>query len=197
MMKLTLIALLTGYSFIVSAQQDFLVFKKGNKAITYFKKYSYINFQLKNHHWYTAYITKVQNDSFYVRTFLVHYSLMGADSVHYAEFPVAIGDVYAMPKKGVQFGYPNDRVSINRQAGHVYWVWIKNGGLLRVGAGGYATLNVINGFVKHNFTSSGSKFGIAAAVFLAGEILHQTYKPSLKMGKKYCLESVKISSQTN
>jgi len=68
---------------------------------------------------------------------------------------------------------------------------------LRVGAGGYAALNVINGFVKHNFTSCGSKFGIVAAVFLADEILHQTYKPSLKMGKKYCLESVKISSQTN
>lgn len=197
MIKLTLIALLTCYSFIVSAQQDFLVLKKGNKVITYFKKYSYINFQLKNHQWYTAYITKVQNDSFYVSTFVVHYSLMGPDSIHYAEFPVAIADVYAMPKKGIQFGYPTDRVTINRQAGHEYWTWIKNGGLLRVGAGGYVALNVINGFVKHNFTASGSKVGIAAAIFLGGEILHQTYKSSLKMKKKYRLESVIISSQTN
>jgi hypothetical protein len=195
--KLTLIALLTFYSSILSAQQDLLVFKKENKAISYLKKYSYINFQLKNHQWYTGYITKVQNDSFYVSTFVVHYSLMGADSVHYAEFPVAIGDVYAMPKKGVQFGYPNDRVTINPQAGHVYWAWIKNGWLLKAGAGGYVALYVINGLVKNNFTFSGSKFGIAAAIFLAGEILHQTYKPSLRMGKKYHLESVKISSQTN
>ena len=149
---------------------------------------------MKNKEWYTAYITKVQNDSFYVSTFVIRYSLMGADSVHYAEFPVAITDVYAMPKKGLQFGYPDDRVTINRQAGHMHWVWIKNGWFFRAGAAGYVGLNVVNGLIKNNFTFTGQKFGIAAAIFLFGEILYQLYKPSLKLGKKYRLETVKVSS---
>lgn len=192
--KLPLITLLILCSFLASAQHDFLVFKKGNNILNYFKKYSYINFQLKNKEWYTAYITKVQNDSFYLSTFVIHYSLMGADTAHYPEFPVAITDVYAMPKKGVQFYYPNDQVTINRQAGHLHWVWIKNGLLFRLGAGGYVALNTVNGLIKNNFIFSGSKFGIAAAIFLFGEILYQLYKPSLKLGNKYRLETVKVSS---
>lgn len=193
MIKLTITALLFCMAATVTAQQDLLLFKKGNHTVSYFKKSSYINFQLKNRQWYTAYITKVQHDSFYVSSFIVHYGWTGPDSMHFPEFAVATSDVYAMPKKGVQFGYRNDRVGINTEAGHVHFLWIKNGWLFRIGAAGYVGLNVINGLVKHNFTLAGQHFGIAAAIFLVGEVLHHLAKPQLKLGKKYHLETVKIS----
>lgn len=192
MIKLTITALLITYCFAASAQQDLLVFKKGNKTLGYFKKYSYINFQLTNKQWYTAYITRVQHDSFYIRSFVVHYSWAGSDSVHSPEFPIAIADVYAMPKKGIQFGYSNDRVYINREGGHVHWAWVKNGWLFKAGAAGYVGLNVANGLIKHNVTFTGFQLGIAAGIFAVGEILHQLYKPSLQLGKKYRLESLKV-----
>jgi len=194
MNKLTLIALLTFCSSVVYSQQDFFILKKRNKKIAFFKKYSYITFQLKSREWITGYITKVQNDSFYVNPMVVRYSLMGADTVHFGVLPVALIDVFAMPRKGEQSVYVNDRVKII--LGNEHWVWIKNGWLFRVGGGGYIMLNTTNSILQKDppFASNNiGKLGIGAAVFLIGELLHLTYKPTLRIGKKYHLQLIKVS----
>lgn len=193
MYKLTFIALLTFCSSVVYSQQDFFILKKRNKKIAFFKKYSYITFQLKSREWITGYITKVQNDSFYVNPMVVHYSWMGADTVHYNILPVSLADVFAMPRKGEQSVYVNDRVKII--LGNEHWVWIKNGWLFRVGGGGYTMLNTTNSLLQKDppFASNNiGKLGIGAAVFLIGELLHLTYKPTLRIGKKYHIQSIKV-----
>jgi hypothetical protein len=192
MNKFLLITILTFCSLLVYSQQDLLFFKKGNKTIALYKRSSYIIFQLKNREWYTGYIEKVQNDSFYVNPFSLHYSWMGSDTVRYGGMMVALKDVYAMLKKGVQVGYSTGSTQITRQGGTVKWYWIRSGWIFRVGAIGYTVLNVGNGLIQHDFSFKGSHLGIAAAVFVFGEILHHIYQPVLRMGKRFHLESTHL-----
>lgn len=58
----------------------------------------------------------------------------------------------------------------------------------------YAILNVVNGLIKNDFSFSCSKLGIAAGAFLLGELLLHTYKPTLRVKKKYHLQPIKISN---
>lgn len=60
----------------------------------------------------------------------------------------------------------NGRFQITTSGGHVHWYWIKSGWIFRVGAGGYAVLDVANGLIRSNFSLSGSKLGTAAAIIL-------------------------------
>ncbi|MEP7143227.1 MAG: hypothetical protein ABI707_10175 [Ferruginibacter sp.] len=189
MIKLTLITLLTFCFLPAYPQHDFFVFKKKKETIASFRKDSYIAFQGKNRQWFTGYITKIENDSFYIKPMVVHYNLGSNDTVYYNIQQFTFEDVYAMPKKGIQVDYINGRFQITTSGGHVHWYWIKSGWIFLVGSVGYATLNVANGLIKNNFSSSGSKFGIAAAVFLLGGLLHYTYKPTLRLGKKYYLQT--------
>jgi hypothetical protein len=193
MNKLIFITLLLCSS-AVHSQMDFLVFKKRNKQIAFFKKDSYVAFQLKSKEWITGYITKVQNDSFYVKPFIVHYTLTGADTVYYEVNPVAISDVFAMPRKGELFNYTNDHATII--FGNEHWVWIKNGWLFMITGGGYTALNITNSLIKNEspfIKDNISRIGIAAAVFFIGGLLHVTYKPVLRFGRKYHLQFIKTS----
>ena len=189
-----LIAFLTFSSPALYSQNDFLIFKKKYKTIATFSKNSYIAFKMKNRQWQAGYITKVQNDSFWIRPMVVFYTLMSIDTVGYNVQPFALHDVYEMPKRGVQIDYIRGRFQITKSGGHVHWYWIKSGWIFRVGAVGYATLNVANGAIKNHFSFSGGKLGIAAAVFLGGVILQRTYKPVVRLGKKYNLLSIKVSN---
>ncbi len=193
-MNKTAFAIFLACSFsIVHAQQDFILFKKNDKTIATFKKYSYIAFQLKDHQWYTGNIEEVKQDTFYINPFILHVTMSGIDTIHLGMMVVTLNDIYAMPKRGVQFGYHNERASITHQGGHVHWLWIKNGLLFQTAGTGYIVLNVLNGIIKNNFSFSGSQLGIAAAVLLAGEVLRYTYKSYLRLGKKYYLQSINIA----
>ena len=75
----------------------------------------------------------------------------------------------------------------------MHWYWIKSGWIFRVGAAGYAGLNIANGIIDNNFSFSGGKLGIAAVIFLGGVVLHKTYKPTFRIRKKYHFEILKIS----
>jgi len=196
MIKLTVVTLLTFSFSIAYSQQDFFLFKKKDKTIAYFKKYSYIAFQLNNRQWYTGNIEKVQNDSFYINPYILHLTMFGIDTVHYGLMKIALTDVYAMPKKGVQFGYSNEMAHITNNGGHVHWKWIKDGSVFRAAGGGYIILNVINGIIKNNFSFSKAGLIIATSLLLAGEVLHLTYKSSLKLGKKYYLQSINIGHKS-
>ena len=193
MNKLTLVILLACSFSTARSQQDFFLLKKKDKTIAAFKKYSYIAFELQNRQWYTGYIEKVQHDTFYINPFILHYSMRGIDTVHYNMLQVALSDVFAMPKKGVQFGYHNEKANLTTKGGHVHWMWIKNGQIFRVAGAGYIILKLVNGLIQNNFSFSGSHLGIAAGVLLIGELLRRTYKLTLRLGKKYYLQSVQIS----
>ena len=193
MNKLKFIALFLFYSAITYSQQTILIFKKGNKTITKFWQGTFIAFQDKNRQWQKGEIKKIQNDSFYIRPMVVYYGLMSNDTVHYNILRFACKDVYAMPKKGVLIDYINGRFQISGSGGHLHWYWIKSGWIFRVGAAGYAALNVTNGLINNNFSFKGSNPGIAAGVFLFGTLLKHTYKPLLLLRKKYHLEIFKLS----
>ncbi|MFI5186056.1 MAG: hypothetical protein ACHQF0_04995 [Chitinophagales bacterium] len=158
---------------------------------------STISFQTKDKQWQKGEITKIQNDSFYIRPQVIKYSLFRTDTFYYNIMGFSVSDVYAMPKKGVLIDYKNGQFQIITSAGHQHWYWIKSGWVFRVSATGYAVLNIANGLIKNNFSISESKtqLGIAAAVFAGGVIMHKAYKLTLRTGKKYHLRIFQFGLQ--
>jgi hypothetical protein len=197
MNKLTLIAILSFSFSSAYCQQDILLFKKKNKEITRYWKGSIIAFQLKDKQWQKGEITKIQNDSIYIRPRVVRYSLMRTDTISYSVKGFSLRDVFAMPNKGILVDYINGRFQISGSGGHVHFYWIKSGWLFRVGAAGYAGLHVANGLLNNNFSLADSKTQLitAATVFLAGVLLHKNYKPYLRIDRKHHLEILKLSYQ--
>lgn len=193
MIKLILAIFFSCCTSLLFAQSDVLVYKKGDKTIQYFYKDSYISFQLNNQEWMKGFITNIKNDSFYFTKEIVRYYTMGSDTTRIAGYQYALSDIYAMQKKGVQIDYIGDRFKIIMDGGHKHWYWIKSGWIFRMGAAGYAALNVANGLIKNDFAFAGSKLGIAAGVFAVGMILKKTYKLTHRLGKKYHFESMKIA----
>ena len=189
-MKLTLITILLFSSSLVYCQPDVLVFKKKNKEIKRYWKGTTIAFQLRDKQWQKGEITKIQNDSFYIRPWVVRYTLMTRDTVHYSVIGFALTDVFAMPNKGILIDNINGSFQISKFGGHVHWYWIKSGWIFRVGAAGYGGLHILNGLIDNNFSFSDSKTQLltAAAVFLVGVLLHKNYKPYLRIGTRYRLE---------
>jgi hypothetical protein len=191
MKKLLLAALVTSFCFVAIAQNDFFILRKGKKAVRYFHIGSGISFQLKNKQWTKGFITKIENDSFYFTKEIVVYHLgAGADSMHFSGYHYALSDIYALPKRGFQIDYIDGRFQITGSGGHQHFYWIKSGWIFRAGAAGYTALNIINGALKNNYSLKGSKIGIAAAVFASGVTLKKVYKLTIKMGKRYQLQTV-------
>ena len=124
---------------------------------------------------------------------IIDYTFTGPDTVYYEPLDLVCSDVYAMPKKGVLIDYINGSYRISKSGGHVHWYWIKSGWIFRVGAIGYAALNIANGIIYNNFSFKGSNLGIAAGIFLFGELLKYLYNPTLTLGKKYHLETILLS----
>jgi hypothetical protein len=197
MKKLILFSVLL-FSFLITySQQAILVFKKKNKSLENFWIGSTIAFQLKDRQWQKGEITKIQNDSFYIRPMVVQYNLYTIDTFHYNILGFSISDIYTMPKKGVLIDYKNGQFQIMTSAGHQHWYWIKSGWIFRVAAVGYAGLNIANGLIKNDFSISESRMqlGTAAAVFLVGVFLHKTYEQTLRLGKKYQIETLQLGKQ--
>ncbi len=194
MSKLTLIIILLLSFFVSYSQQNILIFKKGNKTTNRFWKGSFIAFQLHNNDWQKGEITRISNDSFYIRPRVIRYYLMNSDTSYYPVIGFSLSDVSAIPKKGILIDFINGRFQISTTGGHLHWYWIKSGWIFRVGAAGYAGLHIANGIINDNSTFRASNLGIAAAVFLGGVLLHRSYKPILKIGKKYHLEVYKLSN---
>ena len=174
------------------AQQDMVTFKKGDRTIALFRKDSYFAFQLRDKEWLAGYITKVQNDSFYIRPLRIVYRITYIDTLYSEVVPFALSDVYAVPKKGVQIDYINGRFQIATTGGHLHWYWIKNGWLFRTLGVGYLLLNVANGIIQNDFTFSDPALPVAAGVLLLGVLLKHSYKPVLCIRKRYHLQSIKV-----
>ncbi len=151
--------------------------KKKNKSVEKFWKGSIISFQVNSKQWRKGEITRIHNDSFYIRPSMVIYKTFGTDTVRFPIQGYSINDIYAMPKKGVLVNYKNGSYQISKSGGHVHWYWIKSGLLFRLAGAGYALLNIANG----------NAFGVAAGatVLAGGIIMRKLYTPVLKIGKKY------------
>ena len=194
MTKLLLFFFFLLYSLAGQSQQNILAFKKGHKVITRFWTGNFIAFQLKDGEWRKGEIIKIRNDSFYIRPMIVQYSLMRTDTFHLGVLGFSFSDVYAMPKKGYLIDYIDGRFQISRSGGHVHFYWVKSGWIFRVGAVGYAALDITNGIINNDLTLKDGRLAIAAGVFLFGTLLKHVYKPTLRLGNKYHFEVVNLSS---
>jgi hypothetical protein len=190
MKKLTLISILLFSFFVSRSQQSILIFKKKNVTLESFWVGSTIAFQLKDKQWQKGEITKIQNDSFFIRPVVVQYNMLNTDTFYYNTSGFSVSDIYAMPKRGVLIDYKDGEFGISMSGGHQHWYWIKSGWIFRVAGAGYAGLIVANSLIDSDLSISDSKtqLGIAAAVFLGGVLLKKTYKLTLKVGKKYHFE---------
>jgi hypothetical protein len=173
------------------AQNDFFLFKKKNKTLSVFTKSMYIAFQTKDLQWNTGHITSIRNDTFTIKPMAVFYGTIGTDTVYYDEKTFTLSEVYAMPKPGIQIDFINSKFQITTSGGHVHWYWVKSGWIFRVAAAGYASLKLINGYFKNDFSIANEKNELltAGGVFLFGVILKLLYKPTLRIGKKYHMVS--------
>jgi len=178
----------------IFSQHNQLVFKKNNKVLGRYWQGSIIAFQLSNKTWRKGEITRIQNDSFYIRPMVITYHMMGADTTYFPINGYSLTDIYAMPKKGVLIDFINGEFQISRSGGHLHWYWIKSGWLFRTGAIGYAGVYIANGLIQNNFSFSKSKtvLGIAAGVFAVGVLLKKLYTPVVKTGKTKKMEMVKL-----
>jgi hypothetical protein len=190
MKKLTLISILLFSFFVNYSQPAILLFKKKKKTLESFWVGSIIAFQLKDKQWQKGEITKIQNDSFFIRPVVVQYNLLNTDTLYYNIAGFSVSDIYAMPKRGVLIDYKDGGFEVSRSGGHQHWYWIKSGWVFRVGAAGYAGLIVANSLIDSDLSISDSKtqLGIAAAVFLGGVLLQKAYKLTVKVRKKYHFE---------
>jgi len=194
MKKLTLIAILLFSFFCNYSQQAILLFKKKNITVQSFWVGSTIAFQLKDKQWQKGEITKIRNDSFFIRPVVVQYNLLNTDTFYFNDLGFSISDVYAMPKRGVLIDYKDGEYQISMSGGHQHWYWIKSGWLFRVAGAGYAGLIVANSLIDSDLSISDSKtqLGIAAGVFLFGVLLKKVYKLTLRTGRKYHLETFQL-----
>ena len=134
MKKLTLISILLFSFFVNYSQQAILLFKKKNQNLESFWVGSTIAFQLRDKQWQKGEITKIQNDSFFIRPVVVRYNLLNTDTFYYNIAGYSVSDIYAMPKKGVLIDYKDGEFQISMSGGHQHWYWIKSGWIFRVAA---------------------------------------------------------------
>jgi hypothetical protein len=175
------------------AQEDFFTFKKKNKTITTFRVGSYIAFQLKNKQLQNGYISKIQNDSFYVKPYYVKYNLTFTDTIRFETLSFAITDIAAMPKKGIQIDWKEGKYQIRTNAGHVHFFWIKGGYLFRALGLGLFTTNMANEVIKNRnpFVKDNLPYlALYSSLYLFGKTLKWLYKPTLKIGKKYSINYI-------
>ena len=112
------------------AQSDFIQLKKRDKVIGSWFKGNYITLQLNNEQWINALIYKIQDDSLYLRPYIVQtyanrLGLPFLDTTYYGLMPLHMSGIKAFPKDDESFSY------------------IKNGTLFYIAGGGYLLLNII------------------------------------------------------
>jgi len=193
MTKTIFLILALFYCFGICAQNGYLLLKKGKKDMRHYWKDMHFTFQTRNRQWITGIITKISNDSFCLTQEIIHYHLMGSDTLHFSGFQFSPGDVYALPTKREEIVYDNDQVRVI--LGHEKFVWVRNGFIFQAGGAAYAGLNVINSLIHKEppFAKNNLKgLGIGTAVFLIGMALHLNFDPYIHLGKKYRLECVTI-----
>jgi len=83
---------------------------------------------------------------------MIQYSFLRADTLPSFVTGFALKDIAAFPKQGVVVDDDNGSFRINRASSRVQAYWLKSGWILRVGALGYAALNIINSIAKDDLS---------------------------------------------
>lgn len=193
MQKLILAAIFC-WSCTLVQSQDILVFKKKNKTIKNYWKGSIIAFQLANGIWQKGEITKIKNDSFQVIPTAIIYHQFTIDTIKFWKVNYSIKDVYALPEDGVHIDWINNRFEI-AESGDNYGTFIGDGSIFKLGAAAYAILNISNALIQDGTVSDTDKKNLntAAGVFAFGMLIKGFHRQTIKLGKKFYLQTISIS----
>jgi hypothetical protein len=194
MQKLTLFFPLLFFFVNGYSQQALLLFKKKSWTVESFWVGSTIAFQQRDKQWQKGEITKIRNDSFFIQPVVVQYNLLNTDTFYFNSIGFSVHDIYAMPRRGVLIDYKDGEFQVSMSGGHQHWYWIKSGWIFRVAAAGYAGLIVANSLIDSDLSISDSypQLGVAAGVFLFGVLLKKVYKLTVRLGKKYHMETFQL-----
>lgn len=179
-----------------NAQQNSLVFTKGNKLQQRFWTGTEISFQSTDKYWHKGKIKKLTADSMYIQPVTVKYNLMGTDTISWPVEGYHLRDIAALPKRGYLISMIDNQFQINRDAGHVHFYWIKSGVLFRVGAMAYTGVMLFNHLSDKKPDKTAIKKGLltGAGIYLFGFLLKKTYSPVNKIGKKNKLKFVNYAT---
>jgi hypothetical protein len=178
---------------VAISQNGYLVLKKRKKPVRYFWKDSRITFQGIDGEWVHGIVTNIRNDSFSLTRETIRYTLSGIDTTHYRGYIFSVKDVYALPTKKEMIVHDNNRVRVI--LGHEKFVWVRNGFIFQVAGAGYVVLNVANDLIRNEPPFEKKKLkglAIGAAALVTGTLLHYSFYPHIRMGKKYHLEAVTL-----
>ena len=167
-------------AFTAKGQADFLVLKKRNKTIDRYFEGNTINCRLRGNEWIRALIITITKDSIFLKPFQ-EAQFLNAIGIPYSDTlwanrrKIAISSIDAFPREDESFQY------------------IKNGAIFQIAGGGYIALNVINTLSAGDQLfddNNGTNLAIAAGVLAIGTIMHITYSPYIRLGKKYKLQAL-------
>jgi hypothetical protein len=188
---------ITLFFFKTATAQHYLILKKRYKTINQFWKDEMIAFQLTDNTWQYGGIIAINKDSIYIKPLMIQYSFMHADTLVSFVKGFALRNIHAFPKPGVVVDYDSGNFRINKACSHVQALCIKNGWIFRVGALGYAALNIINSTANNDLSieNNGVPLSVSAGVLAAGVVLDKIYKPKYILGRKYHIEVSDISNK--
>jgi hypothetical protein len=186
MRKILLLSFLFIFNYAASAQQAALVIKKRNKMIQQYWLHSYFAFQTHNNIWRKGELTKLKQDSFFIRPTVVKIGMFQNDTLRYPIEGYALSDVLHLPIKGLLIDYKDGKFQVIRSAGNISFYWLKSGWILRAGAIGFTALTLINGGLGGSV--GGNWWIVATSVYATGFVMKRLYKPVFKVDDKYELK---------
>jgi hypothetical protein len=157
----------------------FLALKEKGIIVRSFTAGSYINFQLANQQWITAYVDWIRNDSIQVKQFAIQtgvtaYGTYGQDTLRLGRLAVHKSEIIALSKPK---GYYNSVFT--------------NGSFFRAAGIGYIGLNMTNSLIKKEpvFESKNIPGFIGgAASWVLGKIIKKSNPSYCPIGKRYSID---------
>ena len=161
---------------------DFIILKKGNKAVRYFYPGSHIEFVSTNGAYRDALITTIQNDSLYLQEFYV------------LRLPTTYG------------GYVNDTAGSFRYTYHYSQVKsfgkkqkkgfnVQGSGAALLGGGILLTLASGVSYIADKDKFSPQLLGAAIGLGALGYLMTSTGKKGIEIGRKYTLQYMNMSNK--
>ena len=160
-------------------ESGFLALKEKGVVVRSFTAGSYINFQLANQQWITAYVDWIRNDSIQVRQFAIQagvtaYGTYGQDTLRLGRLAV----------------HKSEIIALSRPKGYYNSVFT-NGSFFKAAGIGYIGLNMANSLIKKEpvFESKNiPSFIGGAASWILGKIIKKSNPSYCPIGKRYSID---------
>ncbi|MFL5808502.1 MAG: hypothetical protein ACJ749_03215 [Flavisolibacter sp.] len=189
MIKAALLLVLISYGTAGQSQGRQILLMKKDKVLQRFWLNSRITFSVEKGQWQYGIITKINSDSFSFTKESIFRHFGGTDTTHVSGYVFLLSDIKALPSKRQITVVNGDDVKLIY--GHEKFVWIRNGFVFQAAGVGYAAVNITNSLLDKTHSAENNnlqKLGIAAGLFLVGQVLHWTFDPTIKIKKKVHLE---------